>query len=280
MITVGIAAFKEPKIARALKAVLREDVKKEVIVACPDKETAGIVKGFKGVKLIKEKRKEGKPSAVNKILRAAKGDIIVLTDADMHVKKGSLKKLIEPFKDKEVSVACGRPVVTNKTGMMAYWGRTLYDIVHKQRLAGAEHLTTNLCAFRSGCVNRIPKEALVDDYVIGLECSKKGGFVYVPQAVVKVKFPTSISDFLKQRARTFAGYMQVKDWYGSSERSFKGEVSQAGSVLRYIKNPKEFCWTGLLAFFRLVAWLKAYWDYRVRNKGLKDIWQPVETTKA
>jgi len=279
LVTVGIAAYKEPLIAKCLKAIMRERVKKEVIVVCPDDMTASIVRKFKGVKLIKEQRKEGKPAAVNKILRAAKGSIIVLTDADMYIDKGSLSELVKPFKDKKVSVVCARPVVTNQRGMFAFWGRMLYDIVHEQRLAGAEHLSTNLCAFRKGYVKNVPKETLVDDYIIGLECAKQGKFVYMPKAVVNVRFPSTISDFLTQRVRTFAGYLQVKDWYGSSERSLGGEVKQARSVFSYIKSPKHFFWVGLLAFYRLLAWFGAYWSYKVKRKSLKDIWKPAQSTK-
>lgn len=279
MITVGIPALKEPGISKCLKAILREPVKKEVIVVTPDEETARIARRFK-VKVIKESKREGKPAAVNKILKAAKGEFIVLTDADMHVKKGSLKFLLKPFSDKGVSVVCGHPEITNKRGMIGYWGKVLYDIVHHQRLTGASHLTTNLCAFRKGCVKQLPREALIDDYVIGLECLKKGRFVYAPKAIVYVKFPESISDFLKQRVRTFAGYMQVKDWYGGSERSLGQEARGARSVLSYVKKPKHLLYIGLLAFFRLTAWFKAFYNYRFKKKDLKNIWVSAESTKG
>lgn len=279
LVTIGIPAYKEPRIARCLKAILAEPIKKEVIVVCPDEMTAKIVRKFKGVRLIREKKKEGKPSAVNRILKAAKGDIIVLTDADLFISKGSLVELLKPFSDKHVSVVCGRPMVTNKRGMLGFWGSMLYDIVHHQRLAGAEHLTTNLCAFRKGCVREIPRDSLIDDYVIGLECAKKGKFVYASKARVNVKFPSTVNDFLKQRIRTFAGYMQVSDWYGKSERSFVQEASGAGSVFSYIKRPKHFFWTGSLVFYRLLAWFGAFWNYRVKHKDIKAIWIPAESTK-
>ncbi len=279
LISVGIAAYKEPLIKDCLKAILSENIKKEVIVVTPDKETAKIVKQFKSVRLIKEKRREGKPSAVNKILKKAKGEIIILTDADMTINKGSLKELIKPLKNKKVSVVCGRPLVINQKGMIGYWGKILYDIVHKQRLAGAKHLTTNLCALRKGCVKKIPRESLVDDYVIGLECLKKGKFVYAPKATINVRFPSNIGDFLKQRVRTFAGYMQIKAWYGSSERSLHQEAKGAINVFKYVHTPKQLLWIGLLAYYRLIAWIKAYWVYKIKKRKLKRIWIPAKSTK-
>ncbi len=273
MITVGIAAYKEPNIEKCLKALDKVD---EILVVTPDEETAKIASKY--AKVIKEKRREGKSAAMNKILKYAKGDIIVFTDADMYIKKGSIKELVKHFKDPNVSVVCGRPVVKGK-GMLGYWGKVLYDIAHKRRLAGEKHLTTNLCAIRKGCVKKIPKEALVDDYIIGLECMKKGKFVYEPKAIVYVKFPSTISDFLKQRIRTFAGYMQVKEWYGKSERSLGNEIKNVGSVFSYAKNLKEFFWIILLGFFRLIAWAGAIWNYKVMKRDIKKIWVPIKSTK-
>ena len=278
MITIGVPAYREPLIKRCLKALVSEKIRKEIIVVTPDEETAKLAGEFKGVRVIKEKKREGKPAAVNRILKEARGDIIVLTDADVVIMKGAVSKLIRPLKDKSVSVVCGHPVVEKQKGMLGYWGRVLYDIVHKQRLGGAAHLTTNLCAFRKGCVKKIPKNALIDDYVIGMECLKKGKMAYAPDAKVLVKFPATISDFLKQRTRTFAGYMQVKEWYGKSERSFGNEIKDAGSVFSYIKSPKQFFWIALLAFFRLIAWAKAFVSYRKRKK-LTELWKPASSTK-
>jgi len=281
--TVGIAAYKEPRITKCLKAVLNEGLKNlEVIVACPDDETASLVKKFKTVKLIKEKRKQGKPAAVNKILKKASSDIIILTDADMIIRKGSLKRLVSHFKNESVGIVNGRPVVTNKRdSMLGFWGCLLYDLAHKRRLAGVAHVTTNLCAFRRGLVKRIPEESLVDDYVIGLECLRKGyKFVYEPRAVVSVTFPNNTSDFLKQRVRTFAGYMQIRDWYGESERSFSSEVRKGvKSVFSYPKNLKEWSWLALLFIYRLRAWISAYYLYRIKKKKLSEIWTPAESTK-
>ena len=282
MISICIAAYKEPRITKCLERILAEPVKKEVIVACPDKETQDLVSKFKGVKLVKEKKKEGKPAAINKTLKLAKGSVIVITDADMIIKKGALKHLLKHFKDKKVGVVCGRPVLTNKRdNMLGFWGYLLYDVAHKRRLAGAEHVTMNLCAFRKGLVKGFPKEALVDDYVIGVENARKGcKFVYEPKAVVNVTFPTNISDFLKQRVRTFAGYMQIKDWYGESERSFKQEVTEGvKSVFSYPKGFKEWYWLGVLVLYRLRAWIGAWWVYKVKKQGLAKIWVPAESTK-
>ncbi|MFA5406163.1 MAG: glycosyltransferase [Candidatus Nanoarchaeia archaeon] len=278
--TIGVPAYKEISITKCLQSLLAEQLpSSEIIVVCPDDETALLVKSFKGVKLIKEKSKQGKPAAVNKILKAAKGDVIILTDADMFINNGSLRKLVSHFKDKSVGVVCGHPVVIPQKGMLGYWGSVLYDLAHQSRLAGANHLSTNLCAFRRGLVKSIPLESLVDDYVIGLEASKKHSFIYEPRAIVNVRFPSTTRDFLKQRVRTFAGYMQVKDWYGSSERSFGSEARAANSVLSYVKSPKNLFWVVCLAFYRLRAWLGAYWVYRVKKKSLKDVWVPALSTK-
>lgn len=279
LVTVGIPAFREPLIGRCLKSILAERVKKEVIVITPDEATAVIARGFRGVKVVLEKSRRGKPAAVNEIISRARGDVIVLTDADMFVKKGSLSKLVSHFADKRVSVTCARPFNVNHVGMFGFFGDMLYDIIHKKRLSGFNHLSTNLCAFRRGVVRSIPNESLVDDYVIGLLAQKHGRFIYEPGAVVYAKFPSNASDFIKQRVRTFAGYMQVRDWFGDSSRSFLNEARGASSVFSYIKSPKHLFWIAILVLLRVYAWLKAYITYKFLKRDLKTVWTAAESTK-
>lgn len=286
MITVGIPAYREEKnIAIAVERILNEKINDmEIIVVCPDDETAEAVKRINDerIKLIKEKEREGKPSAINKILKNANGEIIVFTDGDLLINKGAIEKLIEPFKDENVGATCGRPIVKNKNNdMFGFWGNFLYDIAHRRRMKDPNHITTNLCAVRNGIISEIPKEALIDDYVIGISVLESGyKIAYVPSAKVYVNFPTSLKDFLLQRKRTFAGYMQIKDWYGKKTRNLASEVKEGfWKGVKYCKSIKEFFYFISLCFWRAIAWMMAFYDYKIKRKKLIQIWERIESTK-
>jgi len=296
LITIGLAAYNEEKsIGCILKRLLAEEYPENfeiIVVAGGTDDTIRIVKDyvkrFETVKLIEEKQRTGKPTAINEILRESQGRYIVLTDADVIPDFGSIKKLLEPFDtDLNVGATCGRVIPTNdRRSLFGFWAHFLYDTAHNQRQKDFEngklfHLTGYLCAIRGGTLQRIPEDALADDAVIGATIVHKGyKIIYVPDAAVYVKFPESFSDFLRQKRRTFAGFLQISNWFSIKTRSLIREV-QDGFIqgLRYCTSARELFYYFLLCIFRALAWLWAFYDFRIYRKELKALWIPVRTTK-
>lgn len=291
MISVCVTAYKEPESVRKLLEVIVREVSKkdDVLVACPDKETQAVVKTFKNVKLVKDDGK-GKPAALNKLFKIAKGKYTVLTDGDCVLKNGFLKHLVAPFKDNMVGAVSGRPVPTNpRNSMYGFWAHFLYEKgAHKRRLEADKKsefsvLSGYLCALRKGLVKHVNEEALVDDGFISYVVWNSGyKIAYAPQAKVYVTFPTSIKDFIKQKRRTMAGYLQLKNWFGKIEnwRKFSTEVKEGLlEGFKYCKNIKEFLYFKALLIVRLLAWILAFIDIKILRRNLKQIWVRVETTK-
>ena len=120
MIDVIITSFNEPKtIGNAIDSFLKQDLKEKynIWVVAPDKETLEIAKSYsknnENVKTFVDPGK-GKSYALHEILPKLKGEIIVLSDGDVFVKKNSLKYLVKPFEDKKVGCVTGRPVSCEK----------------------------------------------------------------------------------------------------------------------------------------------------------------------
>jgi len=283
MITVAIAAYVEPGIDKMLKNILSQKIKQrfEIIVVTPDKSTAAQAKSVRSrnVRVIMEEKREGKPAAINRILKQAKGDIIIFTDADVVIGKDAITKILAHFKDRKVGLVSSHLLPTNPPDtMFGFWAHLLYDQGHEIRLNNPFFASGNLFAIRN-LIKEIPKNALVDDFVIAKEIEKKGfSAVYERDAHVFVNFPTNIKDFLAQRRRTFAGYYQIKAWYGSGERSLLKEVKPK-TVLAYCKKPIHYVWLAELAFYRVLAWLLAFWDLKMKKKRLEEMWVPAESTK-
>jgi len=283
MITIAIAAYIEPKIVNTLKNILRQGIKKrfEIIVATPDKATAELVKSVHSskIKVIFETKREGKSAALNKIIRKAKGSIIIFTDADVIIEEGAINKILQHFKEKNVGLVSSHLVPTNSPdNKFGFWANLLYDQGHKIRINNPFFASGNLFAIRN-VIDSIPQTALVDDFVIAKEIQKKGfNAIYEPDADVYVKFPTNINDFLKQRRRTFAGYLQIKKWYGSVERSLSSEAKPQ-TVLSYCKKPVHYIWLAELAFYRIFAWLLAFYDIKIKRKDILELWQVAESSK-
>ncbi len=293
-LSIGVTTYDEEQtIGRALESILEESPRSSeiIIVAGGEDRTVDVVKsyarGSPKIKLLEEEVRQGKPAALNRILRNASGKIIVLTDGDVLVQKGALRRIVEAFEDKEVGAACGRVVPTNdRASMLGFWAHFLYDTADVQRTEACMnntffHLTGYLCAIRSGVIGEVPEGLLADDAVIGLLVREKGYLVgYVRDAVVEVTFPGSVWDFLKQKRRTLAGFLQIEEQFSRRERSLLQE-GREGFIngLNYCRNPQELFFFLSLCLFRVLAWTLAYYDVKIRRKSLVEGWKFARTTK-
>ena len=294
MISTIITAYKEEKtVGKAIESALSESIKDhEIIVSCPDKPTADVVKTYqkkhKNIKLIKDPG-QGKPVALNIIFKKAKGDILVLTDGDVYSGKNAIKNLITPFKDKNVGAVTGRPIsVNSRNTILGYWSHLLTDGgAHQTR----EKLATKnkflvcsgyLYAIRKGVVDSLPEDTLSDDAVISSLIAEKGyKITYSPKSEVYVKYPTTFKDWMIQKKRSTGGYLQLEEFAKSkiTMRSFSKEVAGIFKVFTYPKNIKEFSWTLLLILARIYLWFKIFTDLKLKKESFKKTWTRVETTK-
>lgn len=100
-ITCIIAAYnEEKKIANVLNVVSNYNLLNEVIVIDDGSKdnTARIVKKFKKIKLISYKKNKGKTSALLTGIKKARGNYIILLDADLTgLKKENIFDLIDPI---------------------------------------------------------------------------------------------------------------------------------------------------------------------------------------
>jgi len=284
MITTGIAVYNEEKnIKRVINFWLNEPIDEILIVSsgCTD-NTENIIKSSKSkkIKLIIEKERKGKPSAINKILSDAKGDIIIMTDGDVFPKKGCTKKLLEKFK-KNTGIVAGRLMPLSAEGMCGYWAKISYDAMHRKRLQNTDFLVSgNLFAIRNGIVKKIPEDTLIDDAYLGLKTKQKGYDIkYAPKAIVLVKPPSTVSDFINQRTRTRTG------WYAlEKEEKIKAKRTPLNDAKELLNLTKEFLsikglvYIPLLCFFSGIAWAKA-WIYLKLKKDPLKIWRYVKSTK-
>lgn len=292
VITIGIGAYKEEKsIGKAVENIMNQKINEdfEIIIACPDKGTADVIKKLKNkkIKLIKEKKREGQPAAYNKIIKKAKGRIIIFTDADAILEKNSIQKIIDVFEDKKVGAAGGRPKPMNKrNNKFGFWAHFLFEAAHKLRKDLVDkndfyYITGPLCAIRKGIIDKMPKNAMATDIVLGYLIKKERyDVVYVPDAIVYQKAPANLNDFFAQKIRTMAGFYQFKQMFNAKPvRSASAESKYILDGLKFSKGIKEKIWFLEMLFFRTIAWILAWWNLNVKKKNISEIWKPIESAK-
>ena len=122
--SVGVMAYnEEANIAHALDSILRQELTgkqiTEVIVVasgCEDR-TAAIVADIASreprVRLIEQARREGKASAINLFIGAARCPVLVMVSADVLVEDGAFDVLLRHFDDPAVGMVGGHPTPVN-----------------------------------------------------------------------------------------------------------------------------------------------------------------------
>ncbi|MEA3248232.1 MAG: glycosyltransferase [Nanoarchaeota archaeon] len=293
MLSVIITSYKEPKtIVKSISCFLNQKIKEkfEIIVICGDKETFDVAKKqFKepNVFIYRDKAK-GKSVALNLAFKKAKGDILVLSDGDVHVSSDSLKNLKRHFVDKKVGAVCGHPVsVDSRDSMMGFWSHFLTDMadqIRLERVKSSEFIVVSgyLFAMRKDLIDELPESLLSEDaYISHILWEKDYKISYATDAIVHIKYPTTIKDWMNQKIRSTGGYLEIRKMVKNKKkmRSFSHETKKVLEPFKYSKNLKELFYSISLIFFRIILWLTIFYKVGILKKTHKELWVRVGSTK-
>ena len=292
MISIVITSYKEPRtIGKAIEAILSNNLPKdyEILVTAPDKETLDSAKKYslrnKKVKLIQDKG-EGKPEALNLVIKKAKGDILIFTDGDVYISENAIKELLSKLEDKNIGAVSGNPVsIDSKKNLLGFWAYVLTKVADEQRKEFVENNKQIFCsgylfAIRKDLFPQLPKELLSEDGFISNNVYSSGSKIsYSSESKVFVKYPDNFKDWIIQKKRSAGGYNQIKKITGNQIRSFKTESLGAFRLFKYCKSVREYFYLILLFFARVYLWALIYRDINFKKKSQKEIWKRVESTK-
>lgn len=287
--SVGIMAYnEEANIAKALDSVLRQDLTgkriKEVIVVasgCDDRTVeivADIATREPRVRLIEQARREGKASAVNLFIGAAKCPVLILVSADVKVEEGAFDVLLRHFEDPAVGMVGGHPVPVNGTGTFLGHAVHLQWRLH-DRIARESPKLGEMVAFRN-VVPSIPLDTAVDELSIQALVTQLGyQLVYEPRAAVYNRGPATVQDFLRQRRRIYAGHLRIREQQAYSASTMS--AWRAGRLLlgsESFATPRMALWS--LGTVGLEATARALGRYDVaRGRRSHHVWEMCNTTK-
>src|ERR687888_125369 len=200
--SVGIMAYnEEANIAEAIGTILGQEVASHhiaelIVVAsgCEDRTGAivtDIGRDDARVRLIEQQRREGKASAINLFISAARSPVLLMVSADVLVKEGTIDALLRHFEDPSVGMVGGHPIPVN--GETTFLGHA----VHLQwrlhdRIARESPKLGEIVAFRN-VVPSIPNDTAVDEISIQALVTQLGyRLVYGPGAIVFKPGPPTV----------------------------------------------------------------------------------------
>jgi cellulose synthase/poly-beta-1,6-N-acetylglucosamine synthase-like glycosyltransferase len=223
-VSVIIPAYNEEKVIRkTLESMIDTRYPRKEIIFVDDgsiDKTLEIAKKFKNNITILHKVNGGKASALNYGLVYAKGEIIVVVDADTIIGKNSLKEIVKGFEINEnVAAVAGNVKVRNRVNWITKCQALEYLVgiqVIRRAFDAFGSITVvpgALGAFKKSFVSdtgAYGKETIVEDFDQTIKLLKAGlitqGSV---KAVAYTQAPDTLSDFAKQRKRWYRGNIQV-----------------------------------------------------------------------
>lgn len=157
----------------------------------------------------------GKSNVLNTLIPKARGEIIVLSDANTILEPGAVSAMVRHFEDPTVGGVCGRLVlVSDRRGLedteRTYWG---YDSSIKElesRWYSTIGANGGIYAIRKELFVPIPADTIIDDFVISLNVVEQGKrLVFERDAVAREHVSKSFRDEFGRKVRIGAGNLQT-----------------------------------------------------------------------
>jgi poly-beta-1,6-N-acetyl-D-glucosamine synthase len=180
----------------------------EVLVVADDADTARAAEPT-GATVLSPGRRLGKAAAINLGCSRARGEIVVLTDANAMFAPGSLARLVRWFEDPTVAGVAGEKRVRGG-GESLYW-RFESALKRAEALQGTTiGLVGEIAALRRAAFRPLPEKLAADDLWLALDLIEGGGrIVYEPEAVAFEDPSATWQELWERRTRVVSGVLDV-----------------------------------------------------------------------
>ncbi|MCF7858075.1 MAG: glycosyltransferase [Candidatus Cloacimonetes bacterium] len=275
--SVGVIVYNEAaNIGKLLEALITQKTElteiEEIIVvssACTDR-TDEIVQQYaekeSKIKLITEKERGGKSSAINKFIKAARTDLLIIESGDTIPAEDTVEKLIRPFQDSRIGITGGRPSPENDPrSFIGYSVCLLWNLHHQMALIFPK--LGEMVAFRK-IFRAIPSESAVDEASIEAIMKQEGFLIkYIPDAIVYNKGPDNLPDFVKQRRRIQAGHLWLKKNNDYSVASQDKGLLLKIAIEEFKKDKKKIFFLFGTAIVEMFSRFLGWYDCKILKKN-------------
>jgi cellulose synthase/poly-beta-1,6-N-acetylglucosamine synthase-like glycosyltransferase len=247
-VSVLIAAYNEAScIGQRIENLLEQDYPPdhmEILVGsdASSDETDTIVQKYaaRGVRLSRGER-AGKAGVLNRLVDLARGEVLVMTDANTHFEKDAIRRLVQPLRHEEVGLVCGRLRLHSPAGAPvaegAYWKLESLLKLYESRRGCVMGANGGIYAVRKELFPPLAAGTVVDDFVAALRVLEAGYEVrYEPEAVAHEETAPDHANEYRRRVRISAGCFRALSQHRgllSPEHGFTAFSLWSHKVLRW-----------------------------------------------
>ena len=174
-------------------------------------ETTTIVASFadRGIRLLFEPERRGKITAVNRAMPLLASEIVVFTDANAMLDRGTLKALTRNFADTAVAAVAGaKRVLSGGEGL--YWRYESHIKRCDSQLSSVMGAAGELFAIRRALFASTETDSIIEDFVMSMRLVGNGWrVVYEPEAVAREESAITLRGDWQRRTRIATGGFQA-----------------------------------------------------------------------
>lgn len=297
-VTLGICALIEKRgVIQLIKDGFKEGID-EVILVTPNKqlikEVEYLFQKFNSIKIVCENNRRGKAKAINEVLKHSSGDIILMASADIKIKSGSMRRLIEKIVEEDNIGAVDSCAVllnseknfftkiVNFTWLLHNFTMTQLD--NEDRLG---HVAGDLYALRRGIINEVPENIVNDDAFIAMMVKLKGYKVlHESEAICYILGPENPYDYILQRSRILYGHFQIFKTFKKYPTTLEfTAIEKTSTAINVIKTAIKRCGIKIIFYIFIASMLESlaalyFLTSPVLKKNIPTKWKIVSTTKT
>jgi cellulose synthase/poly-beta-1,6-N-acetylglucosamine synthase-like glycosyltransferase len=208
------APWLEAKI-RSLQSLEYPPDKIEILV-CSDgstDDTARIVERLAAsdprIVLVENSARLGKPASLNRLGRAARADVLLMTDVRQTLAPNALRALLQPLADPSVGCVSGRLVLSGKSGAGAYWHYEKFIRTCEGTIGRMVGVSGSIYALWRRDLPHLPEDLILDDMFVPLRIALSKRYVVFCDEAEGYDDALDDQKEFARKARTLAGNYQL-----------------------------------------------------------------------
>jgi cellulose synthase/poly-beta-1,6-N-acetylglucosamine synthase-like glycosyltransferase len=220
-LTLVVAAFDEEgcireKVLNCLALDYPPD-KLEIVIGCDGctDRTAAVARAAGGdrVRVVELSPRSGKAAVLARLVPAASGDVVVLTDANVTLEPGAVRALARRFRDPEVGAVVGRLRLHNprddRFEESIYWKYETFLKYLEGKLGCVLGANGGLYAIRRILFGPLAPDTIIEDFVVPVRIAVRGWRVpFEPAAIAHEETAEDAQKEFGRHARIGAGNWQ------------------------------------------------------------------------
>lgn len=161
------------------------------------------------IRLMRGERRMGKPTGLNRMRAAARGEVLLLTDARQPLAPMALRALVDMLGELNVGCVTGNLVLEGRAGSGVYWRYENWIRRQEARFRSVVGMTGPIAALRKTDLDLLPADLILDDIWIPMRLRLRGRKVlFCEEAVAHDRAFDDGREF-GRKVRTLAGNYQI-----------------------------------------------------------------------